>query len=506
MNQLQRTILIVDDSPEDRETYRRYLFGDSRYHYTVLEEEYGEDGLKACQLVKLDAILLDFILPDINGLEFLHQLQVQSQHLCPPVLMLTGQGSEEIAVQAIKNGAQDYLVKNQITAASLRSAVEQASLRRQLQQSETRFRRLVESNIIGVVIGDFYRQITYANDAFLEMVGYEREQLERGELYWCDLTPPEYLPLDEEAITKLTSSGACMPFEKQYLHKNGSRIPVLQGCALLEEDEAQAIAFVMDLTKHKQAELEIRKALEKEKELSELKSSFVSMVSHEFRNPLSTIVGGVQILQSYHEQLAQEEKQEIFQQIQNGVDKMTALLEDVLELGKADASNLQFNPKPLELENFCRILISELSLGVGAKHKIKFIYRGIKFPTLDEKLLYPILNNLLANALKYSPKGSTVNFEITAQQSKVDFFIKDRGIGIPEKELRSLFEPFRRASNVGKIPGTGLGLAIVKQCVETHGGEILIDSQLGLGTTITIILPCGNDMPQPKPKIEQEVI
>lgn len=505
MNQFQRTILIVDDSLEDRETYRRYLLEDPRYRYTILEEEYGENGLEACRSSKLDAILLDFMLPDIDGLEFLHHLQSQFQHLRPPVVMLTGQGNEEIAVRAIKNGAQDYLIKSQITSASLRSAVEQASLHRQLQKSEARFRRLVESNIIGVVIGDFQRKITYANDAFLEMVGYRREQLERGKLYWCDLTPPEYLPLDEKAIKELKASGACMPFEKQYLRQDGSRIPVLQGCALLEEDETQAIAFVMDLTERKQAEWEIRKALKKEKELSELKSRFVSMVSHEFRNPLSTILGGVQILQSYYEHLAREDKQEIFQQIQNGVDKMTTLLEDILELGKAD-TGLQFKPTAIELENFCRILMSDLSLGVGAKHQINFIYRGEKFPVLDEKLLYPILNNLLSNALKYSPEGSTVNFEVTAQPLQVEFRIQDSGIGIPEVEQKSLFEPFRRASNVGKIPGTGLGLAIVKQCVDTHQGAIAIDSQVGVGTTITVTIPCSSEIQKQQTKIEQGVV
>ncbi|MBE9166821.1 response regulator [Pleurocapsales cyanobacterium LEGE 06147] len=506
MNQLQRTILIVDDSPEDRETYRRYLLEDSRYRYTILEEEYGENGLKACQSVKLDAILLDFMLPDIDGLEFLHHLQAQFQHLCPPVVMLTGQGNEKVAVQAIKNGAQDYLVKSQITSVSLRSAVEQASLRRQLQQSEVRFRRLVESNIIGVVIGNFHRNITYANGAFLEMLGYGREQLERGELHWCDLTPPEYLSLDEYVIEELKRSGTCLPFEKQYLRRDGSRISVLQGCALLEEDDAQAIAFVMDLTERKQAELEIRKALEKEKELSELKSRFVSMVSHEFRNPLSTILGGVQILRNYHEQLAQDEKQEIFQQIQNGIDKMTTLLEDILELGKADTGKLEFNPAAVELENFCRILMSELSLGVGAKHQINFVYRGVKFPILDEKLLHPILSNLLSNALKYSPEGSTVHFEVTAQQLKVDFRIQDSGIGIPKLEQRSLFDPFRRASNVGKIPGTGLGLAIVKQCVDIHRGAIAIDSQIGVGTTISVTLPSGSEIKRRQREIEQTVL
>lgn len=149
MTQNQRTILIIDDCPEDRETYRRYLLQDSRYTYTILEEEYGENGLELCRLVKPDAILLDFLLPDIDGLEFLDELKTQIGRNSLPVVMLTGQGNEAIAVQAMKSGAQDYLVKGNMTPQTLRLAihnvVERAHLLWQLERSEERFRTSVEN-------------------------------------------------------------------------------------------------------------------------------------------------------------------------------------------------------------------------------------------------------------------------------------------------------------------------------------------------------------------------
>ena len=149
MAQNTRTILIIDDCLEDRETYRRYLLQDTRYTYTILEEEYGENGLELCRLVKPDAILLDFLLPDIDGLEFLDELKTQIGKTNLPVVMLTGQGNEAIAVQAMKSGAQDYLVKGDMTPQSLRLAihnvVERAHLMRQLERSEERFRTSVEN-------------------------------------------------------------------------------------------------------------------------------------------------------------------------------------------------------------------------------------------------------------------------------------------------------------------------------------------------------------------------
>ncbi len=143
MTQNQQTIVIIDDCLEDRETYRRYLLADDTYTYRILEEEYGENGLELCKLVKPDAILLDFLLPDIDGLEFLSELKHQMGKNNLPVVMLTGQGNEAIAVQAMKSGASDYLVKGNTTAESLRVAihnvVERFHLQSLLEQSESGF-------------------------------------------------------------------------------------------------------------------------------------------------------------------------------------------------------------------------------------------------------------------------------------------------------------------------------------------------------------------------------
>ncbi|NJK50751.1 response regulator [Candidatus Gracilibacteria bacterium] len=489
------TIVIIDDSPEDRATYRRYLLGDRRCDYTILEEEYGEQGLQLCERVKPDAVLLDFLLPDIDGLEFLLELQAANLKNCPPVIMLTGQGNEEIAVRALKSGAQDYLVKGRVTSESLgftvRNVIENVRLRRQLEQSEARFRRLVESNIIGVAIGDLNGQISYANGAFLALVGYKQEELEEGKLNWREITPSEYWPRDEKAIQELNQLGICTPYEKECIGRDGSCLPILVGGASLEEGQETAIAFVMDLSDRKQAELEMRRALEQEKELSELKSRFVAMVSHEFRNPISAILGMVQLLEGYGDRFSESKKQTMLGHIKNAANKMNEIVDDVLAIGQAGMGKLKFEPALLDVEIFCKNLIDKLQLGKNGKHPIHFYYEGTKAAVMDEKLLHHILTNLLINAIKYSDEGSPVDVTASCQPPKINFQIRDRGIGIPQQDWQRLFEPFHRASNVGTRQGTGLGLAIVKQCVDLHGGGIDFDTKVGEGTLFRVTLPCG---------------
>jgi signal transduction histidine kinase len=249
------------------------------------------------------------------------------------------------------------------------------------------------------------------------------------------------------------------------------------------------------ITERKQAEAEIRKALEKERELRELKSSFVSMVSHEFRTPLATILVAAELLEHYSDQWTQEKKLTYFRRIQSTVKQLTQLLSDVLLIGKTEAGKIEFNPAPLNLVQFCCELVEELQFGVNSnQHAINFVSQcECLNACMDKKLLRHIFSNLLSNAIKYSPAGGTINFELSCQQGEAIFEVKDEGIGIPLEDQQGLFESFHRASNVGEIPGTGLGLAIVKTAVELHQGKIVVNSEVGVGTTFTVTLPLNRD-------------
>jgi len=252
--------------------------------------------------------------------------------------------------------------------------------------------------------------------------------------------------------------------------------------------ECQAVG--RDITQLKQAETDIRMALEKERELSELRSNFVSLVSHEFRTPLTTIQSSAQMLERYNHKLSDEKKQNHHRRIQTAVRQMTQLLDDVLTIGKAEAGKLQFNPSPIDLVAFCHDIVENMLLSVSSKHTLNFISSGeCTNAQMDEKLLGHILTNLVSNAIKYSPLGGTVQFELVCNPSSAVFQIQDAGIGIPTEDIEKLFDSFGRASNVGTIQGTGLGLAIVKKCVDLHGGTIAVESQLGVGSRFTVTLP-----------------
>lgn len=238
----------------------------------------------------------------------------------------------------------------------------------------------------------------------------------------------------------------------------------------------------------RRSEEEILKALAKERELGELKSRFVSMVSHEFRTPLTTIQSSTELLQHY--EWTPEEKEERYEQIHTAVRHMTQLLEDVLLIGKAEAGQLRFNPELVNLTDFCQRSVTDLQFTTGKHHRLTFTTLGQnQLVWCDLKLLRQILGNLLFNAVKYSPEGGNVDLALRYLPGSVELQVSDQGIGIPEAELHQLFEAFFRATNVETIQGTGLGLAIVKRCVDLHRGSIRVDSQVGVGTTFTVTLP-----------------
>lgn len=254
-----------------------------------------------------------------------------------------------------------------------------------------------------------------------------------------------------------------------------------------------SIAIEMALSRY-EAESSVQKALAQQEELNRLKSEFVSIVSHEFRNPLGVISITLGILRRLSYQAAAEKRETYFEQATAAVLQMESLLEEFLVLGEAENGRLCCHPVPIDIHDFCMALIDELQLIHGTDHAILLTLdnrQPLSHPTcmLDPKLLRHILINLLGNAIKYSPQGGNIYVDLCCTAKTVTFRIKDEGIGIPLTDQMELFTPFHRATNVGKIHGTGLGLAIVKQCVAAHSGHVTVHSEAGAGATFTVMLP-----------------
>lgn len=278
------------------------------------------------------------------------------------------------------------------------------------------------------------------------------------------------------------------------------------------EAEKQLLSFVAEqiaqAIQRKAADQELHRALAKEKELGQLRSSFVSMVSHEFRTPLGVIQSSAEILEDYFEHLAPEERREHLVSIKKNTTRMASLMEEVLLLGRFDAGKMDFAPGALDLENFVRRVVEEVTSATGRRCPLRMGRLSIAPATsADERLLGPVLTNLLSNAIKYSHPGEPVELAVSRDDDHAVFAIRDHGLGIPGPERQWLFEPFHRGSNVGSRPGTGLGLVIAKRCVDLHGGSIEIDSTEGQGTTAVVRLPvyrATEESTRPGPQVARE--
>lgn len=224
--------------------------------------------------------------------------------------------------------------------------------------------------------------------------------------------------------------------------------------------------------------------------VSERKTQYIAMASHEFRNPLSNIKAWTQLLQRHEDNWSVEKRQQSLQLIQAAANKLSQLLEDVLILGRAESSQFQAKLIPLDVVSFSQKMLQTHQFSTGKHHLLRFHYHeDCREGYLDQMLLGHLLNNLLSNAIKYSPAGGEVSLTLSCLEREICFQVKDCGIGIPQEDLPRLFQPFQRATNVGNIPGTGLGLAIVKRAVELQNGDIQVESQVGLGTTVRVKLP-----------------
>ena len=237
-------------------------------------------------------------------------------------------------------------------------------------------------------------------------------------------------------------------------------------------------------------ELELRKAFEKERELNTLKSRFVSMASHEFRTPLSTILSSADLLEMYTTQEQQDKRIKHTTRIKSAVNNLISILNDFLSLSKLEEGKIEISPVEFNLEEFCEEVMDDVQALL--KPGQVFQHHGLRSDTvifLDKKMLKNILINLFSNAIKYSDPGKTIDCFVEIKDNELWVSVQDHGIGIPEEEQQHLFTRFFRAHNAENIPGTGLGLNIVKRYIELMNGSINFESIIGEGTTFHIHIP-----------------
>lgn len=267
---------------------------------------------------------------------------------------------------------------------------------------------------------------------------------------------------------------------------------------ILKPFNEKLLATTIDiaLSRH-QSEQSIRQTLTAtETELQTVKqkvqqqSEHLSIVAHELRNPISAIKFAVEMLTTHNEELPEEKRERYIERIQNATKSLNDLLEDILTLERTRVNQVEPLLVPLEFVSFCQEVLETFQLTSGDIYSFVFSSNEVCcLVYLDDKLLWHLLSNLLSNAVKYSPTGGTIWLTLTVTAETINLQVRDQGIGIPLEALATLFEPFQRASNVGKIPGSGLGLAIAKQCVTLQQGTIAVESTVGSGATFTVTFP-----------------
>ena len=338
--------------------------------------------------------------------------------------------------------------------------VERQWAEKALRESEERFRNLVESTSDWIWEMDDLAIYTYLSPQVYDLLGYQLSEIWGKTIF--DLMPPADTSNVVNVLADLIEQH--QPFiciENTFIHKDGSLLTLeCSGIPFFDVDgQCQGYRGISrDITERKQAEAEIINALAQEKSLSEMKSRFVSTVSHEFRTPLATILLSTDLLISYDQKFGDEKKLKFLHQIQGQVYRMTQLMEDILLIGKLQNSAVRFKPQLLDFKLFCEQILEEGVLNFGSNHNFEFTCLSPDLLVkIDSHLMGQIINNLLTNAVKYSPQATNIKFAVFSEKEQIILSICDEGIGIPVTEQAELFKEFHRCSNVDNIPGNGLG-------------------------------------------------
>lgn len=334
--------------------------------------------------------------------------------------------------------------------------------------------------------------VLFVSENLSLLFGYDEADFYRGIKFWSDLVHPDDLPHVIEVFKHLLV-GEHLDLEFRLRNREGEYRWVHENVSLLTDETGKPVELIgtfMDITRRRLVDNELRQALEKEKELNELKTRFISMASHEFRTPLSTIMSSAELIEHYGKGWPENKRVEHLHRIQAAVLLLTGMLEEMLMVEKGETSNISYQPSKIHLINFIKQVVEEIELLDRGKHPFE-VQQKVENPFIltDEKLLRPIMVNLLTNAVKYSHPGGMIRVEVVASDENISIQVQDSGIGIPESDMPHIFEPFHRCSNAGHIPGTGLGLTIVKRHLDLLGGTIEVTSQECLGTTFRINFP-----------------
>lgn len=368
-----------------------------------------------------------------------------------------------------------------------------------LRNSESRFRRVFDSNMIGIMFCNLNGWITEANDYYLNMIGYSREDLNNGLLNYKHLTPPEFEFLDTKAIEELKRTGVCEAYEKEYIRKDGSRVPILLGAAFLETSCSETVSFFLDMSERKRAEKEINLSLQQEmkarqdaEKALQVREDFMSIAAHELRTPLTPLKLQNDTLKRFFERRNDPELaglKRTFHVTEQQIDRLIHLVDDLLDVTRIRTGRLSLNLESVNLSELVQDILGRYQETLS-KNKIHVKLRLTPdiYGHWDKVRLEQVVMNLLTNAIKYG-NGSEIHISTEAERFFAKLQVQDFGVGIDDEDKERIFNRFERASSIQHHGGFGLGLYISKQIIQAHQGRISVESSKGHGSKFIVELP-----------------
>ncbi|NJN59859.1 MAG: response regulator [Leptolyngbyaceae cyanobacterium SL_5_9] len=503
-------ILVVEDEVITAEVIAEQL---RRLGYIVTDTVGTVAGLTASLNQTLpDLIIMDIVLEgeEVDGITIAEYVR---QQFNIPVVYLTAHSDSDTLKRAKQTEPLGYIIKP-FRPQDLRVAVEIALHKHQVDQQlierEQLLSTILQSAGDAIVATDASGNITYLNPVAESLTGWSQVealgQTATRVVRLVNETTGE--AVIDSPIAQVLQEGRTLYLDEglALVARDGRQTPILDSAspiATSAETPAGVVMVISDASDRQridQLEDEVRERqrsedetleiLAAERELYELKSNLIATISHEFRTPLTIILTSTELMSRFSDQIDPARRETYLNRIRSAIKQLNQMIEDMLIFSQAKAGVLRLNVALLNIISLCQELIEEQLLIHEHSHQFDYAHEGSEAEVcLDGSLLRHILTNLLENAVKYSPKQSTVIVRSRCDENQAVFEIQDQGIGIPNADQQRLFSPFFRASNVGTIPGTGMGLSIVKKCVDLHQGSLTVESEVNVGTKFTVTLP-----------------
>ncbi|MBP7497902.1 MAG: response regulator [Bacteroidales bacterium] len=494
-------ILHIDDNLHDRQLIKDAL--SEQKDYEIIEADSRDKFEKLIVKNDFDLVLSDFNILGFDGLQVLQAVKQVNPDL--PVIIVTGTGSEEVAIQALKMGAADYVIKTVSHIRGLAPAInnvlelkkaqeEHKRAVSALHESEELFRTAFESAVIGVSLLSLDGKFISINNTLCNMLGYSREELLK--MNFNDITHPDDVNIGNDILSQLISGElSSVIIEKRYLHKEGHIIwvNISAGIVRKPKDKSQYfVTYIQDISNRKKFEEQLVDAKDKAEESDRLKTSFLQNISHEIRTPMNAIVNFTEFLKD--PDITAENRNQYCDIVTQSSNQLLSIITDIVHIASIEAGQEKITYQKVNLNATLYYLYNKY-LQVAQKKNLSFNLKSLlsendAIINTDEAKLSTILTNLIANAIKFTKKGF-INYGYSIKNNFVEFFIEDSGIGISPEMLEVIFKRFRQVeiSDNRQYGGSGLGLAISKAYVEMLGGSIWVDSESGKGSVFHFTIP-----------------